>query len=364
MITRRALTAALGCLLLSRTAFAQSAPPAGKPGKRRMRDMPYTPLEQIPNHREYMRDIVITLAAYGKQRNSSFLAMVRNGPELLIKEKREYNWETARDPDGATDKYLPVGSVIRPYLEAIDGMLIDGLFCGRDAIDQTTDASVTRDLLNAAGVLRKEGRQVFSIEYCPTAATRAAVAKKAREAHILSYLAPDPDKRLARLPHEHPAEENPRPVTDLADVRNFLPMMHSDRFGSRDEWVAALGATNYDMLLLDPFWRDSEALTAADVKSLRYKALGMPRLVLATLPIGRATDTRFYWKREWRPGNPAWLVAPDLIEPSQMIVRYWSAEWKDIIGKYMQGLVDLGFDGVVFDTAEAYLYFEDLMPIN
>jgi uncharacterized protein (TIGR01370 family) len=46
------------------------------------------------------------------------------------------------------------------------------------------------------------------------------------------------------------------------------------------------------------------------------------------------------------------------------MVRYWEAEWKEIIGQYMQGLVDLGVDGVLLDDLDAYLYFEDMMPLR
>ncbi len=372
MIGRRRFALGLGAatltsLVVAPTAWAEMrfsgmVRPDKDAGK--LRDVPYTPPEKIPNHRQYMRDIVIGLATYGRQRKPDFIILLRNAPELLIKEKREADWEEARDPDGsAAGKYTPVGSVIRPCLEALDGILIDGLFCGRDRVDQPTDEAMTHYMMNAVRLMEQEGRRALTIEYCDDAKLRGKVAADVRRAMTLSYLDQDRDKRLSRIPRHRPPQENAQHVTDMALAKNFLPMLHSESFGSRGDWVSALQATNYDILLLDPFWRGTEPLTFADVRSLKYKELGARRLVLATLPVGCAADTRYYWKPDWTVGNPSWLVAHDPSASGEMIVRYWDPAWKALIGKYMQGLVDLGFDGVLLDSADAYLYFEDLMPL-
>jgi cysteinyl-tRNA synthetase, unknown class len=363
MIDRRSFALALGGLLISRWAAAEPVAKLGATPRRRLRDIPYTPLEQIPNHRQWMRDIVVELASYGKSRNPGFIVLARNAPELLVKGKREYDWETQRDPDGAASgKYAPIDSIVRPYLNAIDGLLVDGLFYGQEAVDQPTAEGVTHGYLQIAKLLHDAGRRMLTIEYCHGAKARAEAARKTRQAKTISFLDEPGDKRLGRIPGVRPPDENPQPITNLQEARNFLPLLHAERFGSREDWVAALTATNYDVLLLDPFWR-TESLSADQVNSLKYKAVGSQRLVLAVLPVGRALDDRFYWKSQWRPGDPKWLIAPDPDAPSRMVVEYWNAEWKDIIGKYMQGLVELGVDGVLLDTVDAYRYFEELMPL-
>jgi len=35
-----------------------------------------------------------------------------------------------------------------------------------------------------------------------------------------------------------------------------------------------------------------------------------------------------------------------------------------MLGKYIAGIMDLGFDGVVLDNLDTYLWFEDLMPLD
>jgi endo-alpha-1,4-polygalactosaminidase (GH114 family) len=333
--------------------------------KKPRRDIPFTPIEQIPNHRQLMRDIIVALSDYAKKRNPRFVILVRNGAGLLIKETREWKLETLRDPDGASaDKYAKVGAINRPFVKAIDGMVMDGLSFGAVAYGKPTTESRSRSLLAAGAALKKEGRSFLAIEYCDDKGNVALAEANAAKAGALTYIDRDGDKLLGRIPSERPPRENPAAVSDFAKLRNYLPMMRSDGFGSRAAWVGALANTNYDMLLLETFWRETESLTFSDVRQLKYKKLGTDRLVLGVLPVGRARDTRFYWKSEWKLGEPSFLVASDPDDAAETVIKYWDDKWKEIVGKYMQGIVDLGVDGVMFDHADAYLYFEDLMPLQ
>lgn len=366
MIDRRGFTLGMASLLATGRALAQSASDtAPMPAKKKRRDIPFTPLDKIPNHRQFMRDIVVTLSAYAKKRNPRFVVLVRNGPGLLVKEAREWKWETLRDPDGA-DAYPKVGTLNRPYLKAIDGMLIDGLSYGAPpaGYGKATSAATVHADLAMVDVLRREGRRAMTIDYCGAKDQIADAEAKAAKAGALAYVDSDGDMLLGRVPAERPRHENAAAISDIAVARNFLPMLRSDFFATRAAWVDALAATNYDLLLLDTFWRENESLTFDQVKRLRYKRLGSDRLVFGVLPLALARDTRFYWKPEWKLGDPSFLVAPDPDDPAETVVNYWDDKWKEIIGAYMQGIVDLGVDGVLFDQVDAYLYFEDLMPLE
>jgi endo-alpha-1,4-polygalactosaminidase (GH114 family) len=333
--------------------------------KKPRRDAPFTPLEKIPNHRQLMRDIVIALSDYAKKRNPRFQVIARNGLELLVKENREYQLETLRDPDGAAaDKYPKPGSVFRPYLKAIDGMLIDGAWYGAAAYGKPTAEARTRYVLSVADAAKAEGRTLLAIDYCADRIAAAAAEATAAKAGVLEYVDRDGDKLMGRIPAEHPRHENADAVTDLKRARNFLPLLHSDGFGAKADWVNALAATNYDLLMIDTFWRESDSISFDQMRQLRFKRLGSDRLVLGMLPLAIARDTRFYWRTDWTVGKPAFLAAPDPNDPAQTIVNYWDNDWKQVIGKYMQGIVDLGVDGVVLDQLDAYLYFEDQMPLK
>src|SRR5262249_41805911 len=157
------------------------------------------------NHRQFMRDIVIALSAYAKQRNPRFIVLVRNGSGLLVKETREWKWETLRDPDN-TDKYSKPGTINRPYLKAIDGMLVDGLsFGGWADYGKPSDS----DLVQANGVaietLRREGRRVLAVDYCDAKADMLAAQSKASALGAVSYIDRDGDKTLNAIPRGVPA---------------------------------------------------------------------------------------------------------------------------------------------------------------
>jgi endo-alpha-1,4-polygalactosaminidase (GH114 family) len=362
MIGRRAFALGAASLLASASARAADMPAMPKAKKRRA-DIPFTPLEKIPNHRQFMRDIVVALADYAKKRNPRFVILARNAPGLLVKETREWKWETLRDPDHA-EQYPKVGTVNRTYLKAIDGLLIDGLTYGVPDYGKPTDPEIVKPLQAAGAAIRDDGRRLLSIDYCDTKAAIVEAETKAAKAGALAYIDRDGNRDLGRLPRELPRHENAARVTDIVQARNYLPMLRSDTYGSRADWVDALAATNYDLLILDTFWRGTDSLAFDQIKKLKYKRLGSDRLIFGMLPLALARDTRFYWKPEWKLGNPSFLAAHDPDDPAETIVNYWDPKWKELIGQYMQGIVDLGVDGVLLDQLDAYLYFEDLMPLE
>jgi len=332
---------------------------AVKPG----RNLPYIPIEDIPNHRQYMRELVTALSDYCKKRRGDMAVLVRNGPELLIKEQREDDWQQARDPDGyAMGRYAAVGSPDGPYLAAIDGILIDGPFYGREKYDQPTRADDAAVLASCAELMHREGRRALSIDYCKDPKHGADAAARAKKAHLLAYIDGSGDKSLAHIPAAPPATDNPVHITDLSKAQNFLPLFSANAFPRRDLWFDALAATNYDILILDPFWRGS-SMTIQDVRALKFKRLGSQRLVFATLPLGTAAVDRFYWQRSWHVGAPDFIAAADPDDTSRFITHYWLDSWKKVLGNYVMGLCDLGIDGIVFDGLESYLYFEAMMPI-
>jgi len=366
VIDRRRFSLGLGSCLWATTATAEvriNGTVMPEPSRIPKKDVPFTPVDLIPNYRQMMREIVIELANYGHQRKNNFIVLLRNAPELLIKERRENEWELARDPDGVSaGKYKPEGAMFRPSVDAVDGILLDGLFVGREKANAPTLPAMTDYLLAAARRLAGEGRRPLSIEYCADAKGKAEALARAAKNGILSVVAPDP--QLLAIPSGRPAQENPGHVSGLKQAQNFLPILTPGPFKDPAAWLAALADTNYDLLILDPFWPGRGSLTVAEAKQLTYKQLGTRRLVIALLPVGRAASDRFYWQDGWHPGAPPWLAAKDDDHPGQYHVKYWLPEWKAILSRYIQGLMDLGVDGVLLDAADEYLYFEDLTPLE
>ena len=137
-MTGASLISRLTLALLLLGAAAVPAAALDKP-----RDFVPPPVEQVPNFRAQTRDIVIELASYARKRDPHFQILLRNGVELLVKGDWEEQWDALHDPDG-TNFYrrLPPRSVYRPLVKLIDGLVLDGLFCGKRAFTQPFDAAI------------------------------------------------------------------------------------------------------------------------------------------------------------------------------------------------------------------------------
>jgi cysteinyl-tRNA synthetase len=130
--------------------------------------------------------------------------------------------------------------------------------------------------------------------------------------------------------------------------------------------LAALAATNYPLLVLEPGYNFTDAPydMAEIISTLRTAPDGTERLLLAYVDIGQAEDYRDYWQPSWvaptetEPGSPEFLLT---IDPDgwsgNYVVAYWDTRWKDMWTKPDGIVADLaraGFDGIYMDWVEAY----------
>lgn len=381
------------------------------------RDWQPPPPESVPNHREVWRSVVIELGRYAKARKKDFVVLVRGGVELVVKGEREAEWDEVQDPDGREfEKRHPLGQPFRPYVNAVDGLIVDDLYCGPEAFAKPLDQAIKerrdfdklladerargvhrpplpevvgpfsidpaeeirraaevkrqadkierqRRVIYAVDALRQAGRRILSLESCKTAKDVQAAYRDAARDRVLGY-AHAGDEALNKVPAGRPWAEGADQVPTLNQARNWLPVLRADQFGSKAEWISALERTNHDMLLVDVAYRGVDGLTFADTLRLKYKKLGSRRLVFAVLPLGRAYDWRWYWKPEWRTGQPPFLFAPDPDDPGAYVVDMADGQWKELLGKTLVGIIDAGFDGVVLDDADTYLWYEELMPLR
>lgn len=390
------------------SALAQERPPDWK-----------SPLpESVPNYREHWRNVVMELSNYAKTRDPQFVILVRVGAELLVRGDREEQLDQVKDPTGINfDKRLPLGAAFRPYIKAIDGVVFDNIYCGDtafenqslddlikfrleddDKISQELRAGVERPIpafeqgpysndpktelaraaeirrlsdigdhkrrvLRGINALRVANKSLLSIENCPNQAAVDTALKSADRDHVLTFAGIN-DPALDLLPKGRPLHENANPIASITQARTWLPNTKGDKFGSREEWLSALSKTNYDVLVIDVGWRGVDLFNKADIARLKFKSLGGPRLVLAEMPMGRAFDWRWYWQKGWFAGNPPFLFAVDKREPGAFVTDPLSSQWLEILGKYIAGLMDLGFNGVMMDDIDTYLWFEDLMPLD
>lgn len=296
--------------------------------------------EPIPNldFRQEMREFVQEISAFAKDQNASFFIIPQNGQEIL------------------TQNSEPTGAIATAYVNAIDGVGREDLFYGYTA-DNTATPAVDRDyLISICDVAKNNSKAVLTTDYCSTL-SKMDDSYASNQSHGYISFAAD-HRELNNIP-SYPTtinNENTSNVTSLNEVKNFLYLINPN-FVSKQAYLDAIKATNYDLVLIDLFF-DDVALTELDITSLKTKQNGGSRLVVCYMSIGEAEDYRYYWsglnKKLVYKENPNW--------EGNFSVRYWEQAWKDVIygnnQSYVQKIIDAGFNGVYLDIIEAYEYFE------
>ena len=296
------------------------------------------------DYRAAMRQFVQDISTAAKKTNPAFLVVPQAGIALV------------------TDTGKPTGKPVADYLKAIDGVGQEEVFYGIDNKDNLkTPAKQTDYFVKQLGVIKAAGKTVLSIDYANKRPLMDDAYAKNAAAGFVPFVA---DRRgLNRVPTypAKPVNENAADVKALKDVKNFLYVIDGGKFKSRAKYLAAMAETNYDLLVIDPL-TENEVVTADQLKPLKAKANGGRRLVLCYVSIGQAEDYRFYWKKGWKPGNPAFIGPEDPDWKGNFAVKYWEPAWQAIIlgGKdcYLARVQAAGFDGIYLDRVDYYEWFE------
>jgi len=328
---------------------------AGDPGETIL-DLPP---ELIPEVRREMRLIIQELARYARTRNPDFTILARGASPLVFRSWREAKLEAALatgSGGGSVDPDSPAAGVGEPasgVLNAIDGLVFDGQFCG--------DPPVTdEDLARMASL----NLVLVSIDHCADPNVAIEAQRRANLAGVLLHVDTDPEGRLNTIPSGHPWGENAANITDPHQAHSVLVLEEGTGFGDASMLIGALNQTNHDLLILNPFALGGRAFGKQDVEALRYKKLGARRLVLATFDVGMAQETAYYWKPGWTLGNPRWLQATALGRPGAYFTTFWDPAWKALMGEFFVAIMDLGFDGVMLDGIDSVHRWEAITPIR
>ena len=297
--------------------------------------------QDIPDldFREQMRQFVQGISAYSKAKRNNFFIIPQNGQEILTSNS-ELN-----------------GPLATNYISAIDAVGREDLFYGYLADDVSTPA-VDRDfLIGFCNIAKANNKAVLVTDYC---FTQSKMDDSFSQNTAKGFVSMAADKReLTNIP-AYPAlirNLNTNNITTINQARNFLYLINSSAYTSKQKFIDAIKATNYDVVLIDLFFNE-EQLTTADVTSLKSKANGASRLVICYMSIGEAENYRYYWKSLDKgltlEVNPNW--------PGNYVIKYWEPVWQQIIfgndQSYTKRIIDAGFDGAYLDIIEAYESFE------
>lgn len=284
-----------------------------------------------------MQEFVIAIADYARAQKPGFIIIPQNGSELAF----NYLWQ----PDGINSAYL----------NAIDGFGIEELFYYNTYKPDQERLEMLRELVQYKPVMVSEmvsDNNSISHAYQVNAAEGFLCFVRDADNYYYNKI---PDTLI---------NANSDDVNGLSQAKNYLYLIGADGFATKTDFLNAIAATNFDVVLIDLFFGD-ESLTSADLQSIRYKANGGKRLLISYISIGSAENYRYYWQESWKQHHPCWLKKEYDGYPDEFWVKFWKQEWKDIIygnnDSYIKRIIDAGFDGAYLDNVEAYysLYFDE-----
>ena len=142
----------------------------------------------------------------------------------------------------------------------------------------------------------------------------------------------------------------------LADVDDFA-------YWLQDIDLGVLGASRFDLAIID-YSRDggdAGKFSKNEIAALKGSA-GGPKVVLAYISVGEAEDYRWYWRASWEPGDPPWLGRENPEWPGNYPVRFWNPEWQTIVFRYLDRLLEAGFDGAYLDKVDVYEEWSNERP--
>ena len=296
------------------------------------------PDEQALDFREEMRQLVIGLGQYAQAQDPDFFLIPQNGQELV----------------------QAGGAAATAYLDAIAGQGREDLYYGYDRDNRATPAQEQASILADLRLAQQAGKTILVTDYCWDADKVADSRQQVAQAGFVGFVAPS--RELDVIPADLPPEVSADSITALNQVRNFLYLINPSNYPDADALVAAVQATDYDLVILDAFF-DDQLLTAAQVQALRRKAQGGSRLVVAYFSIGEAEDYRYYWQAAWDQEPPAWLAGENRAWRGNYKVKYWQPGWQALLfgspQAYLDRLLAAGFDGAYLDIIDAFAYFEE-----
>lgn len=320
----------------------------------------------IVNYRKAMRKNIISLANFANAENKSFQIIVHDGEELMHKSLWEYHLDgynearkngiDASDPSflaklksHAPEREPIAGTQSSVYTKKLSGIVVNNRFCGNRKISRhITDAKL----------------KVISIDNCKTENAYDEALMNAVGLDNLLYAFIKPENAFKKIKKQPIINENARNIFDIQEAANITFLIDDSLYDDRETFLEDIRNSNYDVVIINPFFQHKKAFSKEDIESLKFKKNGAKRLIFAKMNISEASSNDYYWQKSWQIGKPNWLSRASFVDQNAIITQYWEDDWKKVMGHYFKGIVDSGFDGAFLTGLENHDYFEKQTPLE
>lgn len=284
-----------------------------------------------------MQEFVIDISNYAREIDGNFIIIPQNGVELCLKELDLSN------------------GLHSEYMNAIDGIGVEELFYDGTSIFDGERLEII-DLV-------KPTKKIMVSEFVNDQTNVPDAIQQNYSRGYICFPRIGGNYDYTQIP-DSAIQANENNIHSLQEAQNYLYLINNSNYGSKQEFLQAIQATNFDVVLIDLFFED-EAFSASEIESLKIKANGADRLVIAYMNIGSAEKFRYYWKNTWGLHHPLWIKRRYEGYDDEFWVKFWKKDWQEIIygndDSYTKKILNAHFDGVYLDNVEAYyfLYYKD-----
>lgn len=284
-----------------------------------------------------MQNLVINISKYARNIDPDFIIVPQNGIEL------------------AYNNLDPAEGINQEYINAIDGFGVEELFYNGTYQPDGERIPMLQELKNSGKVLVSEYiNEDSEIENALSLNQAEGFVCFPRVNNNYDYM---------YFPPVIPFS-NADSITELSQVKNYLYLISTDNFPTKNSMLEAIAETNFDLIIIDLYYENFQ-LSRFEVDALKKKANGGTRLVIAYMNVGSAENYRYYWQDDWKLHNPNWLKRRYEGYDDEYWVKFWRSEWQEIIygnpNSYTSRILESNFDGAYLDNVEAYyfLYYRD-----
>ena len=149
-------------------------------------------------------------------------------------------------------------------------------------------------------------------------------------------------------------------VAGLCAGPSFAYILQAEKFAkNKADFIKKINESGRDFVIIDYSFDGTEKGIWQSNELAAMKKGDKKRKILAYLSIGEAENYRTYWKADWLKGKrPEFLLDENPEWKGNYRVRYWNKRWQEIVIKYLDTIIQQGFDGVYLDIVDGYEFFE------
>lgn len=324
-----------------------------------------SPPRHIINYRQKMRDLVSSLARYGKSRNHDFQVLIHEGQYLLEKSLWEYHREgynqirqtskLVEDPSFLSqdipeiDENEDQKGTIHSYSDLFDGIVINNHYCQNKPI-----SNLVLDLRIP----------VISIEQCPDDESLDEAIIQSFTDKIAIYPFIYLSQAFKKIHRQLIINENADSTLQIKDAKNISFLINDASFSTPYQMLEEIRNSNYDIVVIHPIFHGEIPFTKDDIEAMKIKKNGAKRLILAIYNVSEISDNNYLWQKKWNKKHPDWIANPSFVSERSYITQYWNPEWKQLASRYFKSILDSGYDGVFLTGLENHSYFEYNKPLE